>query len=340
MDWGQSYTAEWRIFRVNRDTWADAEQVMNVDEVSFTRTADGALLESGGITATGDLTPDYYRIVMTAIQGVEVTRVDVGTLLFDVNGGELDYGVQTQDMNGFSVLYPASTTAVVTGEYAPAGADGALYAGNLLARTINAPVWVEGSFILNENIVHEIGSYVLDAVWAVLEAGNFVIQIDGRGIVHIRPKPIDPALILDSLNTKLLANNISFDADLSKIPNRYIVIQDNMRIVAVNDDINSTVSTVSRGYYVDEVDESPTPVNGESLEAYAIRKLEEMSILEEERTYTREYYPEVYLYDVVRGSIEGLYGDMRVKSQTVNCGKGITVEENAVREVALWQRTY
>lgn len=338
MDWSKSYSAEWRIFRVNRDTWADAEQVMNVDAVNVTRTADGDLLESGGIDATGDLVPDYYRIVMTAIQGGEVERVDVATLLFDVNGGNVNHAVHTQDMNGYSVLYPASRTAVIAGEYAPAGIDGAQYAGDLLASAINAPVVVEGTFTLNDHIVHEIGSFVLDAVWAVLDAGGFVIQIDGRGVVHIRPKPKDPTLILDSKNTRLLQNGIDYDADLSEIPNRYVVIVDNNKTIAINDDPNSEVSTVNRGYLVDEVDESPTPVNGETLGAYAARRLEEMSVLETQHTYKREYAPDVYLYDIVRGSIGGLEGDMRVKSQTVNCGKGITIQEKAVREEALWQR--
>lgn len=337
MNWGQSYSAEWRIFRVNRDTWADAEQVTNVDSVSVIRTADGLLLESGGINATGDLAPDYYRIVMTAIQGGEIARVDVATLLFDINGGTFNYGVVTKDMNGFSVLYPASVTSIISGEYAPAGIDGAQYAGQLLQRAINAPVSVEGSFILNDHVVHEIGSSVLESAWAVLNAGNFVIQIDGQGVVHIKPRPADPALILDNSNTRLLHNGISFDADLSEIPNRYIVVTDTAKTMVVNDDPNSEVSTVNRGYYVDEVDESPTPVNGETLGAYAARRLEEMSLLETEHTYTREYAPDVYLYDIVRGSIDGLSGDMRVKSQTVNCGRGITIQEKAVKEEYLWR---
>ncbi|MBR2189321.1 MAG: hypothetical protein IJ860_07950, partial [Eubacterium sp.] len=310
MEWSKSYSTEWRIFRVNRDTWADAEQVMRVDSMSISRTADGKLLESGGLEATGELTPDYYRIVMTAIQGGEITRVDVATLLFDIGGGNVNYGAQTQDMSGFSVLYPASKTAIIAGEYAPAGVDGAMYAGDLLASTINAPVEVEGSFTLNDHVVHEPGSYVLDAVWSVLDAGNFVIQIDGRGIVHIRPRPISPALILDSSNTRLLQNGIGISADISSIPNRYIVIIDDNRTIAVNDDPNSEVSTVSRGYFVDVVDESPTPVNGETIGDYATRRLSQLSVLESERTYTREYAPDVNLYDIVRGSIAGLQGDM------------------------------
>ena len=339
MDFAKSYSATWRVFRVNRDTWADAEQLLNVDSASITRTADGSLLESGSLEVTGDFEPDYYRIVMTAEQSGEVRRIDVGTLLFDVTGGKVNYGTTVHDMDGFSVLYPASVTTILTGEYAPAGCDGAEYAAQLLASAINAPVQVEGRFTLNEHIVHEIGTSVLDAAWGVLEAGNFIIQIDGRGVVHIRPKPTTPSLILDSSNMKLLTNGVDFTTDISQIPNRYIVIEDNIRTIAVNNDPDSPVSTVSRGYCVDEVDESPKPVNGETMSAYAERRLEELSYMQDERSYTREYSPDVYLYSIVRATIDGLQGNLRVLSQTVTCNYGVTVAEKAAREVALWQRT-
>ena len=132
MDWSQSYSTSWRIFRVNRETWADAEQITNADKVDITRTADGELLESGSMEVTGQFAADYYRIVMTAEQGGDVERVDVATLLFNVNSGKVDKGVITQTADGYSVLYPASKTVVLMGEYAPAGVDGARYAGDLL----------------------------------------------------------------------------------------------------------------------------------------------------------------------------------------------------------------
>lgn len=337
MDWGASYSAEWRIFRVNRDTWADAEQIGNVDSVTVQRTADGSLLESGSFEVTGEFNADYYRIVMTAEQGGSVERIDVATLLFSITGGSADYGTSVQSADGFSVLHPAQTTAVLTGEYAPAGVDGAEYAADLLRSAINAPVEVEGSFILNDNVVHEIGSPILDAAWAVLEAGGFVMQIDGRGVVHIRPKPTEPALMIDSGNMRLLSNGISYSADESEIPNRYIVIVGNNKTIAVNDDPNSQISTAVRGYTVDEVDESPKPVNGETLPAYAARKLREASVLYEERTYTREFAPDVWPYSIVRGSIDGLEGDRRVMSQTLTCNYGITIQEKSAREINLWQ---
>ncbi len=336
MDWSKSYSATWRIFRVNRNTWADATKLADVDEVSISRTADGELLESGSLKLSGDFEPDYYRIVMTAVQGDEVQRVDVATLLFMESGGDIDYGRTVHDVDGFSVLYPASKTVMVDGEYAPAGVDGAQYAAGLLSATINAPVEVEGSFTLNEYIVHEIGSTVLEAVWAVLNAGNFVMQIDGRGEVHIVPKPTVPSLIIDNSNARLLSNGVSFTADTSEIPNRYIVVEDNLITMATNSDPNSSVSTVARGYNVDEVDTSPTPINGETLSAYADRKLHEMSIQKDERTYTREYAPDVNLYSVVKASIDGLEGNLRVESQSITCDNGIIVEEMASKEIELW----
>ena len=276
---------------------------------------------------------------MVADQGGEVTRVDVATLLFNISSGKFNYGVNVQTAEGHSVLYPAKTTTIMAGEYAPAGVDGAQYAAELLRNTINAPVEVEGGFTLNDHIVHEVGSSVLDVVWSVLNAGpdgGYVMQIDGRGIVHIIPQPTEPAITIDSSNAKLLTNEISFTTDESYVPNRYIVVDDYNRTVAENNDPESSVSFVNRGYYVDEVDESPTPIDGETMSAYADRRLHELSVMQDERTYTREYSPDVNLYSIVKASIDGLEGELKVMSQTLNCGYGITVNEKAVREVSLW----
>lgn len=336
MDWSKSYTSTWRVFRVNRKTWADGEQLKKVDSASISRTADGNVLESGSLEVSGEFESDYYRIVMTAQQGGDVERVDVATLLFDKKGGAIDYGRTVHSIDGFSVLHPAATTAITIGEYAPAGVDGVEYAKELLESAINAPVETEGSFTLNEHVVHELGSSVIDAVWAVLDAGGYIMQIDGSGVVHILPKPTTPSLKITNSNIGMLSNGIDFEADASEIPNRYIVIDGNNVIMAINSDPESTVSTVSRGYFVDAVDTSPTPVNGKTLDEYAEDKLKELSILRDERTYVREYVPDVYVYSLVRASIDGLDGDLRVTAQSINCGNGITVQEKAAKETSLY----
>jgi len=337
MDWSRSYSSDWHVYRVNRDTWADAERVTGVDSVSITRTADGAMLESGSMTITGDLAPDYYRIVMTAEQGGSIERVDVATLFFGMTGGSIDYGRTEGSAEGRSVLYPASASTIVAGEFVPRKVDGAEYAAGLLGSAINAPVVVEGSFELNENLVFEIGSSVLDAAWAVLNAGSFVIQVDGRGTVHIRPRPDEPDLIIDNAGKGIMLNGVDYTSDISEIPNRYVVIDGENVTIATNDDVTSDVSTVSRGFLVDQVDTSPTPINGETYGEYANRRLHELSILKTEHSYTREFAPDVFVYSIVKASITELSGDLRVKSQSIRCGHGITVSEKAIEEVDLWQ---
>lgn len=337
MDWTKSYSAKWRVCKVNRQTWADGETVRNIESVSVTRTANGDLLESGSMEVTGPFENDYYRLIMIAEQGGEVERVDVATLHYVAKDGEHNYGTQMLSIDGESVLHSAATTHIGMGGYAPAGIDGAAYAGKLLQSAIIAPVKVEGSFTLNDNIVHEINCYVLDAVWEVLDAGGFCIQIDGRGVVHIKPMPTEPSLTIGSKNARLISTGIQFTADTKDIPNRYIVVVGDQKIMAVNDDPESEVSTVRRGYYVDEIDTSPTQINGESIFAYTERKLREASIMEDERVYTREYAPDVFLFSIVRASIDGLEGDLRVIEQSIECDHGILVEEKANREIRLWQ---
>ena len=338
LDWSKSYSSEWRVFKVNRKTWADAERVDNVDSFTLSRTDDGALLESGSLDVTGDFESDYYRIVLTAYQGGSVERVDVATLLFDFTGGEYNHNVTTHNLDGFSVLYPASVSSITIGGYAPAGSDGARYAGDLLESAINAPVEVEGSFTLVDNMVHEFGTTVLDAAWNVLDAGGFIIQVDGSGVVHIRKKPdfSNPSLILDTVKSDIMTNGISFSANISEIPNRYIVIDNNIVTIATNDDTQSPVSTVNRGYNVDVIDTSPALVNSEGYIKYANRMLEENSILKEEKSYVREYAPNVYPYSTIKSSVRGLEGDLRVKSQSIRCDYGITVSEVAVKEHKLY----
>lgn len=336
MDWTKSYTSTWRVFKVNTRTWADGEMISRVDSASISRTADGRLLESGSLTLTGTFESGYYRIAMTAEQGGEIERVDVATLYFEVENEEVDFGRTVSDVDGSSVLYPADTTSIITGEYAPAGVDGAQYAAQLLRSAIAAPVEVEGSFTLNDHIVFELGESVIDAVWAVLDAGGFVIQINGRGVVQIMPKPTEPTLTIDHSSMRMLSNGIKSSAKTGDIPNRYIAIDEDIVATAVNDDPTSVVSTASRGFYVDVVDTSPTPVNGKTYEEYAHDRLKELSILYDERTYVREYAPDVYIYSLVRASINGLQGDMRVLSQSIECGNGITVNEKSAREIQLW----
>lgn len=347
MDWSAGYHATWRVYQVDRRTWADARLVSGVSKVDIERTCDDdvPLLERGSMVVDvpvgQEFEEGYYRIVMTATQGDESQRVDVATLLCCSVEGDVDRSVDVREVMGRSVLYPASTTELEAGSYAPAGVDGVSFCAGLLRSSINAPIMTSGSFTLDEHHVYDNGTKVLDAVWELLDAGGYVLQIAGDGTVSIVPMPSAPDLPLDRAHARLLHPGIHHELDYSEVPNRFTASDGTEEAVAVNDDPQSVTSTVHRGWFHDMRDDSPTRVNGETLQAYAERRLEEESMVYDTRTYTREWWPGVRPYSIVRGSIASveLDGDLRVVSQSLECGLGITVQEQARRETYTWMRT-
>ena len=334
-DWSGGYAAQWRVRRVNPDTWVGLDTFDGVDAVSIDRASDSTI-ESGRITATlqnGESVEEgWYQIEMLAIRGGEYTRVPVATLLLSATESVFERGAQRVTLVGRSVLAPASQRIFTDGEYAPKGVDGAAFVADLLRSCTPAPVSVHGSFVLDEYIVFDLGSTYLTAIWKILDAAKWCMQIRGDGTIDILPLPTEPALVLDSAGAGLLMPSVNVSADATEVPNVIIVTNGLETVTAVNDDPTSPTSTVTRGRRIEQLIQNPVRVNGETLNAYANRTLEELSIVERSFSYQREWWPDVMPYSIVRGrlSSSGLYGDLRVKSQSLTCGAGILVSETAI----------
>lgn len=347
IDWTRGYTSEWRAYLVDPRTWADSGRAVGVTSLAVERTCDGdaPLLESASLSvdaAPGEgFARGWWRVAMHATQGGETERVDVCTVYVESGGGTVERGVDSLDVTGRSVLYPASRRRLALGSYAPSGADGAAWAASLLSDSgVCAPIVVEGGFRLDDQVTFD-GCTALKAAWLVLRAGGFCLRIAGDGTVYVGPEPTEPALELDRARARLLHDGLSHDLDLSDVPNRYEATNGTEVAVALNDDPASETSTVRRGYVHDAArDDSPTRVNGETLQAYAERRLEEESTVYDVRQYEREWWPGVRPGDVVRCSLGefGLDGDLRVVRQSLACGLGIVVTEEARKEVATWRR--
>lgn len=343
IDWTRGYrVTAWRLFRVNPDTWADSGEVGGMVSATVSRTEEDEQ-DRGTVSLTSDargrFEQGWHRIAMTASQSGSIERVDVATLWLDSTGGELNRGASLVTVNGSSVLHPCASETLETGSYAPRGVDGAEYAADLIRSTTPAPVVVEGSFTIDEHVVFDSGATALSAARLVLDAGNFIMQVDGRGVVHIHPRPSDPVLVLDASKARLMQPSVTYTLDYSEVPNRYIAEDESASARSVNDDPNSPTSTVSRGWVKDIRDTSPIRVNGETLTAYTARRLMEESTVHDTRSYTREWWPDVHPGSIVRGTVAtvGEDGLFRVESQQIDCNKGITVQESSYREVVLWQ---
>ncbi len=321
---------------VNVETWASVGSVTNITaaSVSRSRKEQAPLLETASLDVDGDFEDGWYRLSVVLSQGGH-ERVNVGTFLFEASSPTYDYGTTTRTARGSSVLKPVSDQRVLIGEYAPKGADGAAYAASLIRRCTPAPVEVETSFTLGEHVVFGRTSTCLQAVWAILDAGGACIQIDGEGVIHIMQVPTEPSLELSSANAALLLHGVSEDYDVTKVPNR-LTVYDGARVVTAVNQSDGPTSIDARGRIVDETEDSPATVEGETLEAYATRRLRELRKVLRTRTYGREWVDGVVPWSVVRGTLSdvGLDGDMSVLSQEITIGAGVYVsKETAVMEV-------
>ena len=337
-DWLGGYSSTWEVRKVNPDTWEDGDILQGVRTVSVEKSSEGdaPTMESGSMTLDGDGTFDgtWYRVSMIASQeGKE--RVPIATLLFERASSHTEKQTVELECNGRSVLQPAADVKLPTGSYAPAGVDGAMFAAEAITQCTPAPVVVEGSFTLVDDLVFDVGCSVLEAAWQVLNAANWCIQIRGDGTITVKAKPTEPSLELSKANAGLLIPGVDDDYNISEIPNRYYAVDDDKVAMAANEDASSAVSYPSRGRWVDEVDTSPSLIDGESLDMYAQRKLIEASTVLRKFSYGREWWPDVYPFGIVRASLarEGVQGDLRVISQSIECARGAKVSETAGMEV-------
>lgn len=318
----------WRVREIDAGTWLPSREVGGVDGVSIIRKIgrDAKMLESAMMEVTGTLGEGYYRVELLDDGG---SLVNVATLLFAPDDFEWKYRQWSGSMSGRSVLAPASERRLSPGAYAPRGVDGAQWCVDMLSEVIDAPVTREGSFSLAQHVVFDLGDSYLDAVWAVLDAAGWCMQVSDDGTVTVREMPSEPSLVIDSANTALLMPDFLRSMPIEDVPNVLRVYDGTTEYVAENDDPASPTSIPARGRRIEEVEGDPTLREGETYGQYARRRLAELSDICEEMDIEREYVDGIVPYDVIRANLPepGVVGDYRVMSQTVRCGNGITVGE-------------
>ena len=341
IDWANVYSSYWRVMHVNPSTWEDTTPLEGIKSVRINRdcTDDASLLEAGTLESVNPIGEDFeegwYRIEMVVKQGISLSRFPIATLLLESDSGKFNRNHDYKSIDGYSVLQPAKDRKILVGTYAPKGVDGAEYVASLLRECTPAPVITEGSFILEEHVVFGVGVTYIEAAWLILDAANWCMKIQGDGTIVICEKPSTTSLLLNRVNTRLLQPEVSYEKNLSGIPNRYIAIQGNTSATAMNDDPISKTSIQTRGRIIDEIDTDPIRINGETLQGYVERKLEELSTTVKMFSYRREYWPDILPYDIVEGSLNeiGLSGYFRVLSQAITCDHGIVVDERVGMEV-------
>lgn len=328
--------SKWRVQNIDASTWLPVTDTVGVKSMSVRKDSnhDGSspLLQSGDMELTGKISEGYYRI--SKLED-DMTQTTVATLLLTPDTSDWKYGAWSSSATGSSVLKQASTVYFKPGAYVPQGTDGVAWVAAVLREDIPCPVKAEGSFKLSEHIVFDLGASHLDGIWQVLDVANFTLSINAEGEVTICQKPTIPVLNIGTANRGLLESEITFNRQISDVPNVVRVYVDGREYRASNDDPASPTSTVTRGLVTEILEEDPTMKEGESPIQYAMRKLIEQGEIYETYDVVREYVEGVEPNSLIRVNLpdQDMNGYYTVLSQSITCEGDIRIEETWGRKV-------
>jgi len=334
MIWKDGFTGSYYITLVDTYSWRDVGR-MEITSGTIERTpAD--LMESADLTmrqlpGNGEA---WIRIWLDADQN-GVIHVPLFTGLTsapirDINGRRELFKVEC-----YSVLKPLDDILLDRGYYIPAEVTAPKAAERLL-KAGPAPVVVDDSVTmpkLTESIVAEEGETKLTLAQKIINVIGWRIRIDGRGVIHIEPRPESIAARFDSNMNDVIELDLTDEYDWFACPNILRVISDDLMSIARDDDPESPLSTVSRGREIWAEETSPALGTNESLSAYAMRRLKELQGPARTVTYTRRFDPDIAVGDMVRFNHPEINIDdtFEVISQTLTLSHGCRTEEEAVR---------
>ena len=338
MNWTRGFSALYELKKVDPVTWMDMGSFeFTGGSISLT---DDNLQESAAIQMTTDPGECWLRVYLNAKQEGGGARIALFTGLASTPQRDLDGTRESFQATCYSVLKPADDVLVPLGYYVPAGADGAQIAAQLLS-VGPAPVTCEdNSPRLLEPIVAEETDSNLSIAQQIVETIGWRIRIRGDGSISIEPAAENVSLKLDPQENDSVELKITDAQDWYSVPNCYRVSTGNLYAIARDDAPDSPLSTVSRKAArggTGEIWASESGVSlsdGESLAEYAARKLKEAQAAARNITYTRRFFPDVLVGDLVGLHYPGvgIDGIFRVSRQTITLGYGAKIQEEVVKE--------
>ena len=328
IDYAKGMTVSFYGAVVDPASWRDQERVKIIDGKASM--SDEGLRQSGNMTVSDfDQSEEkWIRIWMDSRQGGSAGHDALFTGLASTPAASRGTSTNEVEIECHSVLEPAEQTDLERGWYAPAGVS----AGDIIKQLLEctpAPVTVApGAPELVRYILAEDDETHLTMVDKILNVIGWRLRINGMGEISVIPKATDPVAVFGR-GRDMIEPPVDVDADWFSCPNVFKASSEGKVAVARDDSPESLLSTVSRGREV-VMTESDCDLNdNESLEEYAIRRLEEEQLKEEKLAYKRRFDPSVMVSDLISIDypVQKLRGTFYVDSQVIELKKGSNVSE-------------
>ncbi len=333
IDYAKGMTVSFYAAVVDPASWRDQQRIRIIS--GKTSRSDEGLRQSADLTVSEfeQAEEKWIRVWMDSRQGGSAGHDALFTGLASTPAASRGTSTKEVQIDCHSVLEPAEQADLERGWYAPAGAS----AGDIIKQLLEctpAPVTIAPEAPeLTRYVLAEDDETHLTMVEKILDVIGWRIRINGLGEIAVIPKASEPAAVFGR-SRDMIEAPVDVDADWFSCPNVFKATSDGKTAVARDDSPDSPLSTVSRGREV-VMTESDCDLNSnESLEEYAIRRLEEEQRKEEKLSYKRRFDPDVTVSDLI--SIEypsqKLRGTFYVDSQEIDFKKGSNVSE----EVSAW----
>lgn len=333
MDWDKGFSASYYATIVDPDTWQDQKRI-EITGGSINRTLTD-LRESADIDCKNyeEGYENWIRIYLDARQAGGSAHLPLFTGIASspgktINGRRVENRIQC-----YSVLKPAADVLLPKGWYAARD----FFAGDVIAKLLKvckAPVEVKTSALrLSTYIIAEQGETNLTMSGKILDVMGWRLRILGDGTIQICEEAAEPLTTFSALKADCIEPKISVEHDLFDCPNVFRAISGNESAEARDDDPDSPLSTASRRREVWKEDTSVTLYEGETLTAYAKRRLAELQRVSMTASYDRRYHPDILPGDMIglNYPAQKLVGNFCVNSQKITLGHGAKTSEEVVQ---------
>lgn len=340
MDWRKGYTARYYLSFVDINTWRDTgllDITGGTIKHELTGLRDSADVDCVNYKRNKE---ELIRVWLDADQ--EGYAEDSHTPLFTgyaVSPARQIHGYhETETLQCYSVLLPASDIYLPRGWYAPVDMSAIILIKQLLLPTKTEVVVHEmkknqNGGQISRSVIAESGETNLSMVEKLLEIMNWRMWLDGFGRVHIAEYEAKPVMSFDSIHNDIIEPELSITRDWFDCPNVIRVIMDDQSAEAYDMDSDTPMSIKNRGREVWAEEENVDLNVGETLQEYANRRLKELQMVSETISYQRRFHPDLYPTDVVFLSYpaQELKGNYMISSQSITLGFNATTSEEVIK---------
>lgn len=363
-DWTKSMEQSFEYYTVEPTTLADIKRLDIVKSASFNRDAELETLGSATIDVINSIGESYIRGYLKTVQNGITEKFPLGTVLTQTPSSSFNGKIMNVSMDSYTPLIELKEkrpplgytvrkgTRIMDAAYRIVSENARVPANKVEPRyeTNEDGELVDRSPTLQYDFVANTDDTWLSFVIDLIKNAEYELGLDELGRILFTPKQdmasLQPVWTYDDSNSSILYPELTVNRDLYGIPNVLEVVysygSQYKETVVKNEDPNSPTSIISRGREIPYRDTDPSLagyVSDEQIQAYAERKLRELSTMVYTVSYTHAYCP-VRVGDCVRLNYTRA-GITNIKamviSQNIKCTPGCPVSEKAIFINNLWR---